>query len=187
MALYFAAALGYFERRPAEVERLVTELVERATRQHFAYWLAVGTTFRGWARSASGEAVEGLTWIEDGMRALRATGGMRGVPYWLALKAEALHRVDRTPEALETIQEAEALAESSDEGWWRAELHRLRGVFLAAVGADGAQVEAAFGEAIRTAQQQKSISLLKRAEASYAEYRRSIGIDFGGTHTQQGR
>ena len=172
MALFFAGALGHIERRSAEVERLATELMELATRQHFAFWLAVGAILRGWARSASGEAMEGLAWIEDGIRTARATGGMRGVTYWLAEKAEALHLAARTPEALETIQQAEALAESLDEGWWRVELQRLRGVFLASLGAEEAQVEAAFREAIATAQQQKSMPLEKRAEATYAEYRR---------------
>ena len=100
------------------------------------------------------------------------TIGPARVPYWLALRAEALHLAAHTPEALETIQQAETLAESSDEGWWRAELQRLRGVFVASLGAEEAQVEAAFREAIATAQQQKSISLEKRAEATYAEYRR---------------
>ena len=89
----------------------------------------------------------------------------------LVLRAEALHLAERTPEALEAIREAEEVVERSEERWWCAELHRLRGVFLAAMGADKAQIEAAFSEAIQTAQQQKSISLLKRAEASYAEYR----------------
>jgi len=54
---------------------------------------------------------------------------------------------------------------------WCAELHRLRGVFLAAIGADEAQIEASFCAAIRTAKGQKSVSLAKRAEASYSEYR----------------
>jgi hypothetical protein len=38
--------------------------------------------------------------------------------------------------------------------------------------ADEAQIEASFCAAINTAKEQKSISLEKRAEASYAEYRR---------------
>src|SRR5262249_22304243 len=79
-----------------------------------------------------------------------------------------LHLAARTPQALETIQRAEALAESYDEGSWRAELQRLRGGFLAGLGAEGAQVEAAFPEAIPTAPQQKSNSLEKRAEGTYA-------------------
>jgi adenylate cyclase len=180
MALFFVAMLDRFERRTAEVERLASDVIELSTRHHFAHWLAIGTAFRGWVRSASGEVVEGLTWIEDGIRAIRATGGMRGVAYWLAVKAEALHIAARTPEALETIQQTEALAESLDEGWWRAELQRLRGVFLASLGAEEAQVEAAFREAIATAQQQKSMPLENRAEATYAEYRRQKASRSGG-------
>ena len=102
------------------------------------------------------------------------------VPYFLALKAEALHLADRTSEALEAIKEAEALVERSEERCWFAELHRLRGVFLAAMGADETQIEASFCEAIRTAKEQKSISLEKRAEATYAEYRRQKASGLGG-------
>src|SRR5262249_3966048 len=87
---------------------------------------------------------------------------------------------DRTPEALEAVKEAEALAEGSEERWWSAELHRLRGVFLAAMGAEDAQIEASFCEAIRIAKQQKSGSLAKRAEATYVEYRRQKASASGG-------
>jgi len=45
-------------------------------------------------------------------------------------------------------------------------------VFLASLGAEEAQVEDAFREAIATAQQQKSMPLENRAEATCAEYRR---------------
>ena len=79
---------------------------------------------------------------------------------------------DRSHEALAAIREAEALAERSEERVTRVELHRLRGVFLAAMGADEAQIEASFGEAIRIAKEQKSVSLEKRAESTYAEYHR---------------
>jgi tetratricopeptide (TPR) repeat protein len=171
LALWAAACLSTFERNPAEVERLASQLIELSTRQSLAYWLTVGEILRGWARSASGRIAEGLACIEEGIRGYQATGSIVGLSYWLALKAEALHLADRTPEALAAIQEAETLAERLEEGGWRAELRRLRGVFLAAMGADEAQIEAAFHEAIRTAQQQKSIFLRKRAEASQAEYR----------------
>jgi hypothetical protein len=44
-------------------------------------------------------------------------------------------------------------------------------VFLAALGADETQIEASFQEAVGIAKEQKAVSLEKRAEASYAEYR----------------
>jgi hypothetical protein len=72
------------------------------------------------------------------------------------------------------------LAERSEERWWNAELHRLRGVFLVTLGADEAQIEASFWEAISIAQEQKSVSLEKRAEGTYAEYRRQKASGSGG-------
>ena len=180
VALWLAGFLGHFERNPAKVERLASDLIELSTRQNFALWLAGGEVLRGWARSASGDTAEGLPWIENGIADWRATGSMWSVPYYLALKAEALHLADRTSEALETIREAEALVERSEERHWCAELHRLRGVFLAAMGAEETQIEASFCEAIRIAKEQKSVSLEKRAEATYAEYRRQKASGSGG-------
>ena len=100
--------------------------------------------------------------------------------YFLGLKAEALYLADRIAEALKTIMEAEAMAERFEEHFWRAELNRLRGVFLTAMGAEEAQIEPAFCEAIRIAREQKSISLATRAEATYAEYRRQKESGLGG-------
>ena len=127
-----------------------------------------------------GDTAEGISWIEEGIEDYRATGSMLDVPFSLALKAEALHLADRTSEALEAIREAEALVERFEERWWCAELHRLRGVFLAALGAEETQIEASFCEAIRIAKEQKSVSLEKRAEATYAEYRRQKASGLGG-------
>jgi hypothetical protein len=94
------------------------------------------------------------------------------LPRYLALKAEALHLADRTSEALEAINEAEAFAQRFENRYWSAELHQLWGVFLATISAKETEIEASFCEAIRTAKEQKSVSLEKRAEATYAEYRR---------------
>jgi predicted ATPase len=171
-ALYFAACLNHYGRDPVEMERLASDLIELSTRHNFVYYLTRGTILRGWARSALGDTVQGISWIEDGIEDWRATGAMLALPYYLGLKAEALHLADRTPEALEAIKDAERLAETSGERWWCAELHRLRAVFLTAIGANETKIEASFCEAIGIARDQKSVSLLKRAEATYAEYRR---------------
>jgi tetratricopeptide (TPR) repeat protein len=172
LALYWAARLAVDERTPAEVERLASELIELSTRHNFVLWLATGEIYRGWALSVSGNTAEGIPWIEQGIRDFRATGSVLTVPFYLALKAEALYLADRTSEALEAINEAEALVERFEQHFCSATLHRLRGVFLASLGSDEAQIEASFWEAIRIAKEQKSISMVKRAEATYAEYRR---------------
>jgi hypothetical protein len=103
-----------------------------------------------------------------------------GLPIHLARKAEALHLADRTSEALEAINEAVAIAERFEHSYCSAELHRLRGVFLATLGADETQIEDSFCKAITIAKEQKSVSLEKRAEATYAEYCRQKTSGSGG-------
>jgi hypothetical protein len=153
------------------VERLASDLTELATRQNFAFFLPVGAVVRGWARCASGDTTEGISWIEEGIRDYRTTGSTLTMPYLLAIKAEALYLAHRAPEALQSIKEAEAMAERNEERCYCAELYRLRGLILSYIGAHETQIEASFCAAIDTAKQQRSISLASRAEASYAEYR----------------
>jgi predicted ATPase len=153
------------------VDRLASELIELSTRHHFVHWLANGAIWRGWARSASGDTAGGIPWIEQGIRDYRATGSVQGVPYFLALKAETLFLADRTSEALEAINEAKALAERFEHRNALSEMHRLHGIFLAALGADENQIEASFCEAIRIAREQKSILRATCAQVTCAEYR----------------
>jgi predicted ATPase len=179
-ALYLSAMLGQYDDDRAEVERLASDLIELSTRQDFAFFLPLGEMLRGWVLSVSGNPTKGIAWIDDGMRPYQATGSMVIMPYWLAVMAKALHLAERTSDALEAIKEAESLVERSGERWWYAELQRLRGVFLTTVGADNTLIEAVFCEAIRSAKEQKSVSLEKRAEATYAEYRRQKASGSGG-------
>jgi tetratricopeptide (TPR) repeat protein len=172
LALNWAAALAYYERDLVEVDRFASEVIGLSTRHNFVSWLTQGAIYRGWARSASGDTAEGIPRIEQGIRDLRATGAVLTLPFHLAGKAEALHLADRTSEALKAINEAVAIAERFEHGNCSAELHRLRGLFFATLGAEELQIEASFCEAIRIAHEQKSVSLQKRAEATYAEYRR---------------
>jgi predicted ATPase len=181
MALWYAGLLGHFERNPAEVERQASDALELSTRQNFATWLPGEVVLRGWARSAAGDTAEGIALIENGIGDYRAIGSILCIPYYLALKAEALHLADRTSDAVGAIREALVMAEKSEERWWCAELHRLRGVFLATMGADETQIEASFWEASRIAKEQKSISLAKRAEGTYAEYCRQKASRSGGS------
>jgi predicted ATPase len=179
-ALWHAGWLAHFERNPAEVERLASELIELSNRQNFAPFLRRAAVLRGWARSVSSGTAEGISWIENGIGDYRATGSTLDMPFLLALKAEALHLAERTSEAIEAITEAEALVERFENRYWCAELHRLRGVFLTAIGGEETQIEASFAAAISTAKQQKSVSLATRAEATYTEYRRQKASGSGG-------
>jgi hypothetical protein len=72
------------------------------------FWHAVGEIYRGWVRSVSGNAQEGLLLIDQRLKDPRLFGAALALPLFLTLKAEALYLADRTPEALEEIKKAEA-------------------------------------------------------------------------------
>ncbi len=180
VALHYSAILCYMEQNPTQAERVSPQLVELATRQHFPHFRAWGIALLGWARSVSGLFAPGISWIEDAIEELQTMGALFPMLGLMAPKAEALYLANRTSEALQTIREAQTLVEKTEARWWSAEFHRLRAIFLTAIDADEAEIERAFQAAINTAKQQKSTSLMKRAEATYAEYCRQKGGALGG-------
>ena len=179
-AIFNSGILAHFERDVSQAERSASEVIELSTRHNLPFWLTLGSILRGWVRSVSGEPVEGISWIEQGIENYRAFGSTLGLPFFMALKAEALFAANRSSEALEAVEEGQVIAQQCEARSSSAELHRLRGVFLAAIGGSETQIEASFCEAIRIARGQKSISLEKRTEVTYAEYRRQKASALGG-------
>jgi serine/threonine protein kinase/tetratricopeptide (TPR) repeat protein len=170
-ALSVSGFIAYCEREASEVQSLASEMLDLSTRHNFAFFRSGAAILRGWAQSALGDPPHGILSIEHGVEAWRGNGMLIDLSLWLALKAEALYLAGLTFKALETLTEAEEVVQRSEERYWCAELHRLRGVFLAAVGHDQIQIETSFRVAIKTAQEQKSISLVRRAKESYANWR----------------
>jgi tetratricopeptide (TPR) repeat protein len=171
-AIFNSGILAYYERDVSRAERSASDVIELSTSHNLPFWLTLGSILRGWVRGVSGDTVEGISWIEQGIKDYRAPGSTLGLPHWLALKAEALFTANRSSEALAAVEEAQAVSQKYETRSWDAELHRFRAVFLAALGANEMQIEASLREAIRIAHEQKSVSLEKRAAATYAEYRR---------------
>jgi hypothetical protein len=171
LALWHAAGFAYYEGNPAEVERLASDLIELYTSKFCALAASrrgsprLGAQHFRWRR-ARHLVDRGRNWGLSGNRRAPVCAIFSGAKGWSFAPCRS-HL-----EALEAIREAEGLVERFEERLWRVDVHRLRGVFLAAMGADETQIEASFCEAIRIAREQKSISLEKRAEGTYAEYRR---------------
>ena len=179
-AIYYAGIVAHFDGDIAEVDRSASELIDLSAQHNFVTWLPLGFIHKGWARAASGDAFKGFAWIDEGIEDYRKRGSSLGLPYFLSLKAETLHSMGRVSEAHETIKDAQEMAEKFGIRWWYPELLRLRSVFLANLGAGDTKVESSFCAAIDSAKKQNSISLLQRAEATYAQYRRQKASESGG-------
>jgi predicted negative regulator of RcsB-dependent stress response len=96
------------------------------------------------------------------------TGAHLRLPVYYSLLARAYQRAGLTEPALAALQQALAEAEHTQEHWWDAELHRLRGELLLAQGATPAAAEGAFQQASTIAQAQQARCLELRAALSLA-------------------
>src|SRR5262249_49476157 len=103
------------------------------------------------------------------LTALQATGQRQALPYLLALLAEAYGRGGDAAAGLRMLAEALAVVDDTEEGWWEAELYRLKGELLLqqATGSSD-EAEDCLHQALDIARHQQAKSLELRAAMSLA-------------------
>jgi adenylate cyclase len=130
---------------------------------------------RGWALTERDQVDAGVAELRRALDACRAVGADSGMPQYLALTAEAEARAGRIDAALEAIREGLEIAGRTEERWWEADLHRLRGELLLAASGTPADAEACFQRAIEVAREVRARLLELRATTSLARLWRRDG------------
>jgi len=128
----------------------------------------------GWGLAATEKLSEGIVRLNDGLKLWKATGARAELPRFTALSAEAYLLGGRVREGLQAIGDAMSVMEMTNERYYEAELHRLKGELLLKLkNKTGlkklSQIEEAencFVKAIDVARQQKAKSLELRATMS---------------------
>jgi class 3 adenylate cyclase/predicted ATPase len=166
LALSFAAWLHQFRRERQAAQERAEATLTISTEQSFPLWLGWGMTVRGWALVEQGQGQEGIAQIRQGLTSWRSTGSELGLPYFLALLAEAYGKVGQAEEGFKVLAEALVVVNKSEERWYEAELHRLKGELLRQNGQTEAEVEACFHQAVDMARRQSAKSLELRAVMS---------------------
>jgi predicted ATPase len=153
--------------RHAAQERAEAAMV-LCTEQGFAYYLAWATIIQGWTLAEQEQAEEGIARMHQGLTALRVTGGMLRLPYYLALLAEVYGKAGQTEVGLALLREALAVVPATAEHWWEAELYRLQGELLlqASTRQTWPEAEENFHQALSVARHQQAKSLELRAAMS---------------------
>jgi tetratricopeptide (TPR) repeat protein len=142
-------------RRQAE-EALVLATQSRAT--YYRAWAAILVDYAETLAAATGPAR-----VRVAIESFKETGARLRLPYYLALLADAHLRAGEADEGLKAVEEALSRSRETNEHWWDAELHRLRGELLLAGGAEAAEGEAALRRALEIAREQQAQSLELRA------------------------
>ncbi|MBI3799401.1 MAG: hypothetical protein HY268_20845 [Deltaproteobacteria bacterium] len=183
-ALFFAAKLHQYRREGQLTQKRAEATMTLSTDQGFPYWLAMGTTLRGWALAEQGQGEEGIAQTRQGLAGYRATGAELAQPYFLALLAEAYGKGGQAEEGLGVLAEALAMVDRSGERFYETELYRLKGELALQSGVRSpkseipstqhptpstqaeAEAEACFLKALEIARQQQAKSLELRAVMS---------------------
>jgi predicted ATPase len=166
-AMCFAGMLCQLCQDIQAAQAQATAAMTLCTEQGFALYLARGTILQGWTMAEHGQGTAGLAQMRQGLAAYQATGSAVFRPYYLAFLAEAYGKVGQAGEGLTLLGEALAAVHKTDERFYEAEIHRLKGELLLVHCAEShREAEACFQQALLVARYQQAKSLELRAAMS---------------------
>jgi len=175
-ALGFAGILHQLRGERHAAQEYADEVIALSTEHGLALYQAMGTILHGWALTWNSNAEDAIQLMRHGLAAWQTTGAHLMLPHSLGLLAEALHAASRPDEGLAVVAEALAIADTTGERWYQAELYRLRGELL--LTRDSSAVVAAEGSfllALATAREQRARALELRAAMSLVRLTRTHG------------
>ncbi len=194
-ALFLASYIHECRGEWVVTQRRAEAAISISRELELANWPTWSSIMLGRALTEQGQAAEGIALILESLGALRSMGSEISRPHFLALLAESLSKEGRAEEALAALDEALVASGQSDERYYEAELHRLRGDLLLmkfaqidplrstrdiSVSAEGdeslmVEAEASFRRAILIARLQRAKSLELRAVISLSRLLRKQG------------
>jgi predicted ATPase len=128
--LSFAAILHQLLRKPEAVQERLETVFSLSQGQEFAQYTTMQSILHGWVLGEQEQSAEGIARIAEGLASWRALGAELMRPYYLSLLAQAHAKREEWREGIRLLDEALATVQTTAEGWWEAELYRLKGEFL---------------------------------------------------------
>jgi predicted ATPase len=145
------------------------ELIRLASEKDAILRRSQGVIQKGCLFALSGRASNAVELIGSAMSEFRSTGATYFTPLYLAHLATAHAGLGEFDAAWRSIEEARRQAETANERWWEAEIHRVAGeIILRTPEPDLAQAQSCFEEALTTARMQHARSWELRAATSMA-------------------
>ncbi|HEX5733896.1 MAG TPA: AAA family ATPase [Blastocatellia bacterium] len=170
VALHLASRIHQLRRDAKQSRQLVETAIALAKEQGMEIWMALSSIYLGWAQVEQGELEAGIEQMRTGLGTYLATKSKLWRPYFLGLFAEALGKAGQAEEGLTVSEEALAAARDTNETYYEAEIHRIRGelIMIKAGTSAAREAKACFDQAIAIAKQQQAKSWELRASMSLA-------------------
>ncbi|UCG25792.1 MAG: AAA family ATPase [Chloroflexota bacterium] len=166
-AICFAGCQFAELARDAEALEIHSRELIRLADEEVRGWQGTGTIYHGEALAMLGKVEEGIREMRAGMATERDAGIICYMPVRFCFLAEALAKAGKSTEALETLSQAFALIEETDERFWEPELHSLQADLLLMQG-QVAAAETSLLKAVEVARQLSAKSFELRATVSLA-------------------
>jgi predicted ATPase len=159
------SALVHQSRREARRAQEIAEATMRLGHEHeFLQWIAGGMWIRGWALAEQGFVTEGIEQLRQGMHSWQAIGTDLARTHTLFRLAEAYAKGGQAVEGLRVLDRALTLVNNTGEGYFEAEIYRLKGeLLLEQMAGRDVEAEACFHQALDVARRQQAKSLELRA------------------------
>jgi predicted ATPase len=181
VALLNVCAVQELRGEWAAMQQTTEAAIAICTERGFESILGQATEHRGYALAEQGQIEEGIGLIRRGLAAQLASRAVLFRPKRLCDLVKSYEIAGRFEEGLAAVAEAIAIVEKTDERFWEAELHRLKGdLVVRRSGVDTEPVvqteaEECFRKAIEIAHRQEAKSLELRAVMSLSRLWRQQG------------
>jgi predicted ATPase len=172
--LFVGCLLNEMRRDAEALKAYAEELMQLASESGMPTWLAMRDRYRGSALAMLGQVEEGIALMREGIELDRSRGVRVQLGASLCSLATAQATAGRPEDGLTTLAEALGFVDQSGERIWEAEMHRVRGELLRAVG-DESEADASFLQAIDVARRQQAKSWELRAATSLARLWLEVG------------
>jgi tetratricopeptide (TPR) repeat protein len=170
-SLVYVAWVHQLRGEVAETRKSAEEavkLAKRHERRQLALWSSV---LAGWAMTHQPEVAEaGIDRMRVSLQQQRDMQSEISRTYFLALLADALHRLGRNTEALKVLAEAMETVNRTKETFFEAEIYRLRGAIISEDGDRFDEAEPLFRRSVRLAKEQRANGLELRAQTDLSRF-----------------
>ena len=156
--------------------KVIEEVIALSDEKGALVWNVAGKLNQGWLFALTNKAADAVQMINSGITAWRSIGSKLWMPNYLSYLARAYAEIGQLNDAWRCIGESMTAVETTKEGLWEAEIHRMAGeIALLSSQPDAAKAQDYFEHALAVARQQQAKSWELRAAMSMARLWRDQG------------
>ncbi|NOX92936.1 MAG: hypothetical protein GXP18_10955, partial [Gammaproteobacteria bacterium] len=169
-ALHFMGTLSQLCGDHKATYRYAAAQIALSETYGFSFWAATGYMLKAWSESTEQPADSICERFQQALHDYEKSGNRLARSYFQAILAELLHNAGKTDKARQTIESALRETAFTGEGFFTAELLRIKGDLAIANDASNHHLaEQYLNESLTIARQQNANALVLRTETSLAK------------------